>query len=547
MHSLRTKITLLTVLILVVSVVILSVFAVFFIRNNEQRKSDQLLLLLCETGESNLDYYFNNTQKSVDKVASFAEADLNGLDEESLHSHIDRVRKYFDEIANKTNGVMTYYYRIDPAVSDSAKGFWYTDLDKEGFKEHEVTDISQYDTSDTSQLVWFTVPKNEGEAIWLPPYVTDNLDKRVISYNVPVYYKRTFIGVVGIEIDYATMAEQVESIKLFNNGYAFLSDADGNLFYHPRIDVTQLTEENTPSVPEGALSESTFIRYSFEGEEKIGAWLPLSNGMRMNVVVPRSEAEGNWQIMIMNLLVVTILVVAAASIFTMLYTKRIVKPLKQLTEAAKQVDRGNYEFSLDYDKNDEVGTLTKTFKLLSDHMKQHIQDLNSRVFVDALTKVKNKGAFSADLDLLQMQADREDSRINFAIGVFDCDDLKIINDRYGHDKGDMYLLATCRAICGTFCHSPVYRIGGDEFAVILRHDDYRNKETLIEQFEEKVSSINQSTENKWEQVHVSYGIAVYNQNDDESVADVMRRADKIMYENKTLRKKQNGKSIRIDD
>jgi len=544
MRSLRTRITLMTVLVLMVAVVVVSATTVVFLRNNEHRKSDQLLLLLCETGEKNLDYYFNSTQKSVAKVASYAQMDLKGMDDEQLASNVDNVRKYFDETASKTNGVLTYYYRIDPAVSDTVKGFWYTDLEGEGFMEHQVTDIALYDTEDTNNLVWFTVPKNKGEAIWLPPYITDNLDKRVISYNVPVYYREEFVGVVGIEIDYTTMAEQVDSIRLFSNGYAFLSDEEGNLFYHPRIDVTQLTEDTIPKAPEGALSESTFMRYTYDGVEKIGAWLPLGNGMRMNVVAPVSEAEGDWKQLIWNIVIISVVVIIAASVFTMFYTKRIAKPLKQLTEAAEQVDRGNYEFTLDYDKDDEVGKLTKAFKLLSGHMKDNIIKLNNQVFVDALTKVKNKGAFSAALEDLQKQTDREGERMEFAIGVFDCDYLKTVNDKYGHDKGDIYLKAACNAICRTFRHSPVYRIGGDEFAAILRNEDYQNRETLVHQLEVMATTINSSTENQWEQVHISKGIAEYDPHSDTAVIDVVRRADKIMYEDKRLRKEAQGRAMK---
>ena len=190
-----------TVCVILVALTVVMFSSVIFIRKTEHRKSDQLLLLLCETGERNLEYYFNSVQKSVRKVASFVETDLDGVDDERLARHIDRVRKYFDEMASKTNGVLTYYYRIDPAVSNTVKGFWYTDLDGKGFVEHKVTDITLYNTEDTSKLVWFTVPKAKGEPIWLPPYITDNLDKRVISYNVPIYYQGQFIGVVGIEID----------------------------------------------------------------------------------------------------------------------------------------------------------------------------------------------------------------------------------------------------------------------------------------------------------------------------------------------------------
>ena len=535
MHSLRTRITLLTVCVVVIAVSAVTLLSVLFIRNNEQRESQQLLLLLCETGERNLDYYFNSVQKSVGKVAAFVEDDLDGLETKQLERHIDRVRNYFEEMANKTNGVLTYYYRIDPELSGSVKGFWYTDLDGEGFTEHEVTDITLYDTQDTSKLVWFTVPKHTGEAIWLPPYITDNLNKRVISYNVPIYYRGRFVGVVGIEIDYSTMAKQVESIRLYKNGYAFLSNADGELFFHPVIDVTLLTEETRPEVPDGALSSSTFLRYRFEGVEKEAAWLPMSNGMRLTVAVPISETDGDWQTLIREILIVSALVLVGMSAFTMYYTRRITRPLEKLTEAAQQVDDGNYSFDLEYSGNDEIGTLTKSFKQLVDHVKDHITDLNKRVYVDALTSVRNKGAFSAALDDLQTQMDGNTIQ-PFAVGMFDCDDLKTINDRYGHDKGDQYLKTACRLICRVFQHSPVFRVGGDEVAVILKNDDYRNRAELVRRFEEAAREGSASAVNRWDEVHVAGGIAEFDPQNDDAVTDTVRRADKIMYANKRARK-----------
>ena len=198
MHSLRSRITLLTICVLIAAVGIVTTLSVLFMIKSEKREGEQTLLLMCETGERNLDYYFNSVEKSIGRVSAFAEEDLGTVGEDGLDAHVERVREYFDEIAHKTNGVTTYYYRIDPEYSDSVKGFWYTNLDGSDFKEHEVTDITGYDTSDTSQLVWFTVPKATGDAVWLPPYITDNLDLRVISYNIPVYDRGEFVGVVGI-------------------------------------------------------------------------------------------------------------------------------------------------------------------------------------------------------------------------------------------------------------------------------------------------------------------------------------------------------------
>ena len=536
MRSQRTKITLMTVCVILFTLTAVMLFSVIFIRTNEHHKSEQLLLLLCETGERNLDYYFNSVQRSVRKVESFVTADLDGLEERQLQRHMERVRKYFDEMASKTNGVLTYYYRIDPTVSNTVKGFWYTNLDGEGFVEHKVTDITLYDTKDTSRLVWFTVPKATEEAIWLPPYITENLDKRVISYNVPIYFKGTFVGVVGIEIDYSTMAEQVDSIRLGNDGYAFLSDAEGNLFYHPRIDVAKMTKETQIPVPDGILSTSTFVQYSFGGVEKQAAWLPLSNGMRLNVVVPLSETEGDWQKLIGNMLLVALGVLAASSIFTMYYTKHITKSLEELTEAAEQVDKGNYNIALDYSGNDEVGRLTSTFKRLTAHMKENITTLNRRAYIDALTSVRNKWAYASFIEDLQTCLDADDGNMQFAVGVFDCDDLKLVNDKYGHDKGDIYLKKASHLMCHVFQHSPVFRIGGDEFSVILQNDSFRDRDELIREFKKAMAETNAAAGNPWEQVNVSFGIAEYDSEQDGAVIDVVRRADKNMYENKRNRK-----------
>lgn len=536
MHSLRTRIGMVIISAVMIAVVVVTLLSVLFIRNAEHDQSDQLLLLLCETGERNLDYYFNSVEKSVKKVAAYSEKELEGLEDEQLERHAEKLRLYFDEVANKTNGVLTYYYRIDPAISQTVKGFWYTDLEGKGFTEHTVTDISLYDTEDTSKLVWFTVPKHEGKAIWLPPYITENLDVNVISYNMPVYWRGQFVGVIGIEIDYSTMKEQVESIHLYNSGYAFLTDADGNLIYHPRIDLENLSEEEKPIMPDGVLRDNSFTEYTYEGVEKEAVWLRLSNGMRLYVSVPADETDGDWKKLVGNVLIASAVVLVLCAVLAWIFSQHITKPLKQLTEAAKLADEGNYDFTLDYDGRDEVGTLTRTFKRMAEHMKAHISDLNRRANVDALTSVRNKGAFSSFIEDIQKKLSEDPAAGEFAVGVFDCDDLKTINDRYGHDKGDIYLKTACRLICVVFQHSPVFRIGGDEFAVVLRNDDFKNREELMSRFEKDSAEICINAKNRWEQVHVAMGIAVYDPEQDQSVIDTFRRADKIMYANKRAHK-----------
>jgi len=160
-----------------------------------------------------------------------------------------------------------------------------------------------------------------------------------------------------------------------------------------------------------------------------------------------------------------------------------------------------------------------------------VRDLNRRVNVDALTSVRNKGAFDDYIRNLQEKLDGGNT-LEFAVGMFDCDNLKHINDSHGHDKGDIYLKKASMLICKVFQHSPVFRVGGDEFAVVLMNEDFKNRVDLMNQFEDRQKESWNSAEHKWQEIRVAFGFAIHDSIKDQSVSDTVRRADKIMYENK---------------
>ena len=545
MHSIRTKITALTVCAVIAVMIVAAVSGVYAIKNIGTQSAEQMMLLLCESGEKNLDSYFSSVEQSVEMVSAYVESDLDGIDEAHLQAHLDRVDDIFKRLTYKTQGVLTYYYRIDPAVSQTAKGFWYVNLNGEGFTEHEVTDITQYNTYNTNELVWFTVPKSTGRSVWLPPYITDNLDVRVISYNVPVYYAEQFVGVIGIEIDYSTMAEQVDSITLYKNGYAFISTSDGELVYHPRIDVT--ATDSHPEIPGELAGLKTFINYTYNGVEKQCVWLELENGMRLFVSVPLNEINAGWMHWAFSVIIVFAVLLFVFITIMLSAMGRITKPLGKLTEAAIQVDEGNYDIQLDHDSKDEVGILSRTFKMLISHLKVYISDLNDLAYADALTSLHNKGAFDICVRNMQTQMKEEGKSIEFAVCIFDCNDLKKINDSNGHDKGDIYLKEAASVICEVFEHSPVFRIGGDEFAAMLIGRDYDEREALLKRFDEACEAKRRDAVLSWEKVDIARGMAVFNPDDDMSVSDVIRRADKLMYENKWMLKEARKKEAKGEE
>ena len=144
--------------------------------------------------------------------------------------------------------------------------------------------------------------------------------------------------------------------------------------------------------------------------------------------------------------------------------------------------------------------------------------------IDALTGVKNKYAYEDIENRLNRQI-AEGDPVRFAVVVFDLNGLKEINDTRGHQAGDRFLKTACQTICRVFQHSPVFRIGGDEFAVISQGQDYDHILELMNRMREN----NAESESSGGAI-IACGMARYH--DDESVSAVFDRADERMYENK---------------
>lgn len=511
-----------TVFVIIIAMGVAAFLGVTAMKNLAERNADQTLHSLCETGQKDLNRYFDGAERSVELVSAYVEEDLDGLSDEELRAHLDRVGDVFHRLAYRTDGVLTYYYRIDPELTKDVKGFWYVNLDGEGFQEHEPTDISLYDTNDSSQLVWFTVPKATGKGIWLPPYITDNLDVQVTSYNVPVYHEGRFIGVIGIEVDYSAMAEEVNNITLYDSGYAFLNDAEGNIVYHPHMDVTAMDAQ--PKVPDGLLSNDELIRYEFDGIEKEAVWLPLDNGMRINVTVPVSEINADWQNWSVLVAVIFAVLLLVFIFVIMAFAGRITKPLRELTVAAEQISEGRYDCKLDYDGNDEVGVLTNTFRKVIASLNTYIKNLNDMAYVDALTGAMNRMALRRDYDMYLGH--------EVAVMMLDLNDFKLINDTRGHDEGDRFLKATSKLLADTFGQEHCYRYGGDELLVIMPDVTESEFRAMVSSMERNALSIGERAI-----AGFSIGYAHAKLNDSSVLRTLISSADERMYEVKRDKKR----------
>ena len=120
--------------------------------------------------------------------------------------------------------------------------------------------------------------------------------------------------------------------------------------------------------------------------------------------------------------------------------------------------------------------------------------------------------------------------------VLDLNYLKEMNDMHGHDAGNKLIVKAARLISDTFKRSPVFRIGGDEFVVILQNRDLKDCEELFESFDQDCTDTFVETDEEKIVLSIAKGFSRYDPAQDKKFLDVFNRADEEMYKNKRVMK-----------
>ncbi len=176
--------------------------------------------------------------------------------------------------------------------------------------------------------------------------------------------------------------------------------------------------------------------------------------------------------------------------------------------------------------------------LIETHFTAHAH-LKELAGIDPLTQLANVGRLYDTLFELESKG------TSFALLIFDLDDLKTINDTYGHTTGSASIQAVARAlraaVRATDC---VARYGGDEFAVVLRDADRTGAFKMIERFGDALVEESRALEPN---LSVSAGVAMYGR-DGFTPEELLNAADAAMYKRKRSSKgTPEPGDIRLDD
>lgn len=243
--------------------------------------------------------------------------------------------------------------------------------------------------------------------------------------------------------------------------------------------------------------------------------------------------------------------------------RNVMIPLKNLEDSVKEFaessqDQRNPDQLIfnqpDFKVNNEISSLSESIYNMSLNMrdyakenisaekkveglKGYVSKINDVAYFDPLTRVKNRAAYEKKCE--DIEADIFNQMARFAIVMADINNLKKINDEFGHDKGNEYIIGVCGILSDIYKRSPIFRVGGDEFIIILEGKDYANRDELIKIARDELEKASaDETAEPWHRYSAALGMAVYVQGEDENTESVFKRADEEMYSAKVSMKAQ---------
>ena len=223
--------------------------------------------------------------------------------------------------------------------------------------------------------------------------------------------------------------------------------------------------------------------------------------------------------------------------------ERLAEQIKIKGKSGEEEEKEKEERNED-PSSDMAGMLRKKIHDIQAILQVYMNYAHDQAYTDSMTGVRNTTAY---LEKVKEIGERiNDGTAAFAVAVFDVNGLKKTNDNYGHECGDRIIIDSSRLIGKVFRDTPIYRIGGDEFIVLLEATKEDELEAKFRGLDEWIERFNAMEKQYAMTLSVSRGGAVYRPGVDADFKEVFRRADENMYANKEEYYRKNGSSRRYD-
>lgn len=393
MKSIKTKIIAVVIFCSLISAGICGAISIANASKNYEADSKQEMLLTAQNQVLELNASMEQVEQSVDTLYDLALGRLDDVNKfktssEYVDSYTEGIKDMMLQTATHTKGALTAYIRYNPEFTEPTSGIFMTrDDSNSAFSIVTPTDFSMYDPSDVEHVGWYYIPVENKQATWMTPYLNSNINVYMVSYVVPIYVDGESIGIVGMDIDFSVFTDMVDESDIFTTGYAFLSDADGNIVYHKGLDngtaISAAGEglQTVASAFSDSSKENQFIHYSYQGKDKVLCYETLQNGMKFVLTAPKAELRAEASRNAKMIFIGEMFAVVIAAIIGFLLAITLTKPILQVDTIVSNT--AEFDFSHNaaneqlYRRKDETAHMAKSLHVMRKNLRGMVADIRT--------------------------------------------------------------------------------------------------------------------------------------------------------------------------
>ena len=311
-----------------------------------------------------------------------------------------------------------------------------------------------------------------------------------------------------MEIDFTIFSEMINELYTSIDGNAYIVTKYDKIMYHKDYDF----KEDKPVVSDKVIEVKS----------------KLFNDMSIVVSIDKNdiskEGKAGKVRIIINIVISSLASLAVVGYFVVSSTA----PIKELAKVSKQLQEGNFDVTIKCTSNDELGDLSTSLQGALQEVNERLENVNKLAFIDSLTGVFNKTAYVDH----SLRINKDIQKHKFAVVVLHLFNLIPMNEKFGREMGNEFLISATQFIQSIYNKSNIYRISGGLFTIILEDSEYERKEYLFKKFNEELREQQIIIEQDEVDLPIAIGMSEYNKLRDKTLEDVYARADKYMQVNR---------------
>ena len=462
---------------------------------------------------------------------------------------------------------------IQVASAETDRYFDYYTIDPIGRRSHlHRRGTRQFDPRDRP---WYVNAKAEGTSTWTEIYLDFDTQLPTITASTPAYDPNTseLIGVCATDIILSKELDTFfNTLDISPSGIAFVMEAS-NLLIASSTGTPVLSEQADKRL--SALdSDHDLIRnvsrhlvttyngldpvksarldFRLDGQRQYVEILRCKEVLGLDWIVVLVMPEQDFMARIHRNTKMTFLLSGMALLFTigigLVITHGLSKPLLQLSAMAKNIAKGKWDDTVELDRTDAIGDLSRSFMAMAQQLQSSFMTLEERIeertkklvranrelakmaHTDGLTKTANRRYFDHYLDKEWKRLIREQGEI--ALILCDVDHFKTYNDTYGHQEGDRCLQRIAQVLMDSTQRPAdlVARYGGEEFAIVLPNTDTEGAVHLAQRIQAMLKTAPLIPDGSFlKSITISMGIASTHPNGSQTLEAFIAATDDALY------------------